>query len=155
MSCRISTATRPTPCAHETTAEEIIADCPEVDAFVAGLGTGGTLMGVGRRLSDTGRHPDLRCGAAPGDTVQGLRSLDEGSSPDFDPTVLDGKFLVSNSESIAALRALTAREGIFAGVSSGGARCRAPGGRVHGPGHHRGAARGRWLEIPLRGRLDA
>lgn len=112
------------PAAHEsTTAEEIIADCPEVDAFVAGLGTGGTLMGVGRRLKRY--RADIRIYAAeplPGDSVQGLRSLDEGFIPEiFDPSVLDGKFLVSNAECIGALRALTEREGIFAGVSSGGA----------------------------------
>ncbi|CAN5542322.1 cysteine synthase [soil metagenome] len=112
------------PRAHEeTTAEEIIADCPEVDVFVAGLGTGGTLMGVGRRLRR--HHPGVRIFAAepmPGDAVQGLRSLEEGFIPEiFDASVLDGKFLVSNVESIAALRALTEREGIFAGVSSGGA----------------------------------
>jgi len=111
------------PRAHEeTTAEEILADCPEVDVFVAGLGTGGTLVGVGRRLK---RHdPAIRVIAAepyPGDAVQGLRSLDEGFIPEvFDPSVLDGKFLVHNAESIRALRELTAREGIFAGVSSGG-----------------------------------
>ncbi|MDQ3492593.1 MAG: cysteine synthase family protein [Chloroflexota bacterium] len=112
------------PRAHEeTTAEEIIADCPEVDVFVAGLGTGGTLMGVGRRLRR--HHPGVRIYAAepmPGDAVQGLRSLDEGFIPEiFDASVLDGKFLVSNAESITALRELTEREGIFAGVSSGGA----------------------------------
>jgi cysteine synthase B len=110
------------PHAHEvTTAEEIIADCPEVDVFVAGLGTGGTLVGVGRRLR---RHnPDIRIYAAeplPGEHVQGLRSLEEGFIPEiFDPSVLDGKLLVSNAESIRALRELTTREGIFAGVSSG------------------------------------
>jgi cysteine synthase B len=110
------------PLAHEdTTAEEIIADCPEVDVFVAGLGTGGTLVGVGRRLR---RHnPDVRIYAAeplPGEHVQGLRSLEEGFIPEvFDPSVLDGKLLVSNAESIRALRELTSREGIFAGVSSG------------------------------------
>jgi cysteine synthase B len=112
------------PLAHyETTGPEIWRDCPEVDVFVAGLGTGGTLMGVGRRLK---RHrADIRVYAAeplPGDAVQGLRSLDEGFIPEiFDPSVLDGKLLVSNAESIAALRELTFREGIFAGVSSGGA----------------------------------
>ncbi len=112
------------PRVHETTtAEEIIADCPEVDVFVAGLGTGGTLMGVGRRLK---RHrADIRVYAAeplPGDAVQGLRSLDEGFIPEiFDPEVLDGRLLVSSADSIAALRDLTEREGIFAGVSSGGA----------------------------------
>jgi cysteine synthase B len=108
---------------EETTAEEIIADCPEVDAFVAGLGTGGTLVGVGRRLRQ--HHAAVRIYAAepmPGEAVQGLRSLDEGFVPEvFDPDVLDGRFLVSNAESLAALRELTEREGIFAGVSSGGA----------------------------------
>ncbi|MFO1540810.1 MAG: PLP-dependent cysteine synthase family protein, partial [Chloroflexota bacterium] len=93
-----------------------------VDVFVAGLGTGGTLMGVGRRLK---RHnPELKVYAAeplPGEKVQGLRSLDEGFIPEiFDPSVLDGKFLVGNAESIEALRDLTALEGIFAGVSAGG-----------------------------------
>jgi cysteine synthase B len=110
------------PRAHEeTTAEEIIADCPEVDVFVAGLGTGGTLMGVGRRLR---RHnPGVRIYAAeplPGERVQGLRSLDEGFVPEiFEPDGIDGKLLVSNSEAIEALRELTEKEGIFAGVSCG------------------------------------
>ena len=112
------------PRAHyETTGVEILADCPEVDAFVAGLGTGGTLMGVGRRLREA--NPEARIYAAepqPGELVQGLRSLDEGFVPEiFDPAMLDGKFLVSNLEAIRALRALGEREGIFAGVSSGGA----------------------------------
>ena len=103
------------------TAEEIIADCPEVDAFVAGLGTGGTLMGVGRRLR---RHnPGVRIFASeplPGESVQGLRSLDEGFIPEiFDPTIIDGKILVSNVDAIEALRELTEKEGIFAGVSCG------------------------------------
>lgn len=110
------------PRAHEeTTAEEIINDCPEVDAFVAGLGTGGTLVGVSRRLR---RHnPNVKIYAAepqPGDSVQGLRSLDEGFIPEiFDPSVLDGKLLVTNAEAIDALRELTEKEGIFAGVSCG------------------------------------
>ncbi|MEZ4597644.1 MAG: cysteine synthase family protein [Chloroflexota bacterium] len=112
------------PRVHETTtAEEIIAACPEVDVFVAGLGTGGTLMGVARRLR---RHrADIRVYAAeplPGDPVQGLRSLDEGFIPEIlDPSLLDGRLLVSNAEAIAALRELTELEGVFAGVSSGGA----------------------------------
>jgi cysteine synthase len=112
------------PLAHyETTGPEILADCPEIDAFVAGLGTGGTLMGVGRRLRE--HDPEIRIYAAeplPGENVQGLRSLDEGFVPEiFDPSQLDGKYLVSVVESIAALRELTEKEGIFAGVSSGGA----------------------------------
>jgi cysteine synthase B len=112
------------PLAHErTTAEEILADCPELDVFVAGLGTGGTLMGVGRRLK--AHRADIRVVAAeplPGDAVQGLRSLEDGFIPEIlDPTLLDARMLVSNAESIAALRALTLEEGILAGVSSGGA----------------------------------
>jgi cysteine synthase B len=110
------------PQAHyETTGPEILADCPEIDAFVAGLGTGGTLMGVGRYLRE--RRPSVRIFAAepmPGENVQGLRSLDEGFAPEiFDPSAIDGKFLVSNREAIVTVRELVAREGIFAGPSSG------------------------------------
>jgi [CysO sulfur-carrier protein]-thiocarboxylate-dependent cysteine synthase len=110
------------PQAHfETTGPEILADCPEIDAFVAGLGTGGTLMGVGRYLRE--RRPSVRIYAAepmPGENVQGLRSLDEGFVPEiFDPSAIHGKFLVSNREAIVTVRELVAREGIFAGPSSG------------------------------------
>jgi cysteine synthase B len=110
------------PRAHEeTTGPEILADCPEIDAFVAGLGTGGTLMGVARFFH--GAKPAVRIYAAeplPGENVQGLRSLDEGFVPEiFDPSLLDGKFLVSNRDAVAALRELVAREGIFAGPSCG------------------------------------
>ena len=110
------------PQAHyETTGPEILADCPEVDVFVAGLGTGGTLMGVSRYLRE--HKPGVRVVAAeplPGELVQGLRSLDEGFVPEiFDPTCIDAKYLVSNRESIAALRELVFREGIFAGPSCG------------------------------------
>jgi len=107
---------------YEMTAVEIIEDCPEIDVFVAGLGTGGTLTGVGRRLREY--RPDVRVYAAepmPGEMLQGLRSLEDGFVPEvFDATVLDGKFLVTTAESIEALRSLTSLEGIFAGVSSGG-----------------------------------
>jgi len=111
------------PLAHyETTGPEIVADCPSVDVFVAGLGTGGTLMGVGRRLRE--HNPSVRIYAAepmPGEAVQGLRSLDAGFVPEIlDPAALDGRFLVTTAESIEAMRRLTATEGIFAGVSSGG-----------------------------------
>jgi cysteine synthase B len=89
---------------------------------VAGLGTGGTLTGVGRRLRES--RPQAKVFAAepmPGEMVQGLRSLDEGFVPEvLDASVLDGKFLVTTAESIEALRRLTELEGIFAGVSSGG-----------------------------------
>jgi cysteine synthase len=110
------------PRAHyETTGPEILADCPSISAFVAGLGTSGTLMGVARYLRE--HRPGVRVYAAeplPGENVQGLRSLDEGFVPEiFDPTVLDGKFLVSNRDAVAALRDLVAKEGIFAGPSSG------------------------------------
>ncbi|MFI5227237.1 MAG: PLP-dependent cysteine synthase family protein [Candidatus Limnocylindrales bacterium] len=110
------------PLAHyETTGPEILDACPEIDAFVAGLGTGGTLMGVGRYLRE--HKPAVKLYAAepmPGENVQGLRSLDDGFVPEiFDPSMLDGKYLVSNRDSIAALRDLVELEGIFAGPSSG------------------------------------
>ena len=110
------------PRVHETTTgPEILADCPEIDAFVAGLGTGGTLMGVARFLRRA--KPGVRIYAAeplPGDAVQGLRSLEEGFVPEiFDPGMLDGKYLVSNRDAVVALRELVAREGIFAGPSCG------------------------------------
>lgn len=111
------------PTAHyETTAVEIIDECPEIDVFVAGLGTGGTLTGVGQRLHEV--RPDVKIYAAeplPGEMVQGLRSLEDGFVPEvFDATVLDGRFLVTTAESIETLRRFTKLEGIFAGVSSGG-----------------------------------
>ncbi len=110
------------PRAHyETTAEEIIADLPDVDVFVAGLGTGGTLTGVGRRLKE--HNPAVRIVAAaphPGDLVQGLRSLEEGYIPPvFDETVLDGRIVVDSASSFRATQELTERAGIFAGISSG------------------------------------
>src|SRR6476646_5740566 len=105
----------------ETTGPEILADCPEIDVFVAGLGTSGTLMGVSRYLRE---HKDgVRVIAAdplPGELVQGLRSLDDGFIPEIlDPSFIDAKYLVSNREAIAALRELVFREGIFAGPSCG------------------------------------
>jgi cysteine synthase B len=110
------------PRAHyETTGPEILADCPEVDVFVAGLGTSGTLMGTGRFLHD--HKPGVRIVAAepqPGEQVQGLRSLEEGFVPEIlDPSVLDFKYLVSNRDAIAALRDLVFKEGIFGGPSCG------------------------------------
>jgi cysteine synthase len=110
------------PQAHyETTGPEILADCPEIDVFVAGLGTSGTLMGTGRFLRE--RKPGVRIVAAeplPGENVQGLRSLEEGFIPEIlDPSILDAKYLVSNRDAVAALRDLVFREGIFAGPSCG------------------------------------
>jgi [CysO sulfur-carrier protein]-thiocarboxylate-dependent cysteine synthase len=110
------------PLAHEQgTGEEIVRDLPEVTHFVAGLGTGGTLTGVGRRLH---RHnADVKVIAAEpelGDLVYGLRSLDEGFVPPIlDESVLDRKFLVNSSDSLRATRELTEKEAIFAGISSG------------------------------------
>src|SRR4029079_49953 len=106
---------------YETTGPEVLADCPEIDVFVAGLRTSGTLMGVSRYLREHKRG--VRIVAAeplPGEQVQGLRSLDEGFVPEIlDPSLLDAKYLVSNRDAIAALRELVFREGIFAGPSSG------------------------------------
>ena len=89
--------------------------------LVAGLGTGGTLMGTGDRLRET--FPDLVVAAAeplPGDPVMGLRSLDEGYVPPIlDVERLDRKLLVSNEEAVRGVRALLDAEGIFAGVSAG------------------------------------
>jgi cysteine synthase len=110
------------PRAHyETTAAEILRDLPQVDAFVAGLGTGGTLTGVGHRLKE--HNPDVKIVAGvphPGDLVQGLRSLEEGFIPPvLDESVLDGRIVVDSRSSFAAVKELMENEGIFAGISSG------------------------------------
>jgi len=111
------------PRAHyEGTGAEIAAELERVDMVVAGLGTGGTLMGVGRRLRE--QSADVVVAAAeplPGDPVLGLRSLEDGYVPPIlDVDQLDRKILVSNADSVAGMRALLEREAIFAGVSSGG-----------------------------------
>ena len=110
------------PRAHyEGTGAEIAEALPRVDALVAGLGTGGTLMGAGDRLRES--FPDVIVAAAEplqGDLVYGLRSLADGYVPPIlDVSRLDRKILVSNEESIAGVRDLLEREAIFAGVSSG------------------------------------
>jgi cysteine synthase B len=112
------------PRAHyETTGPEILRDLPEVDVFVAGLGTGGTLTGTGHFLKE--RKPGVKvvaCVPHPGDLVQGLRSLEEGFIPPvLDETVLDGKIVVDSRASFAGTKELTEREGIFAGISAGAA----------------------------------
>jgi [CysO sulfur-carrier protein]-thiocarboxylate-dependent cysteine synthase len=112
------------PRAHqETTGPEILAQVPEVDLFVAGLGTGGTLTGVARALKPA--RPSVRIVAAeplPGEQVQGLRSLDEGFVPPvLDESLLDDRYLVSNRDSLIGLRRLLREEGIFGGLSSGAA----------------------------------
>ena len=110
------------PLAHyEGTGAEIVAALEHVDALVAGLGTGGTLMGAGERLRQA--FPEVSVVAVeplPGDAVLGLRSLADGYVPPIlDVSKLDRKLLVSNAESVAALRLLLEQEGIFGGVSSG------------------------------------
>ncbi|HWL66248.1 MAG TPA: PLP-dependent cysteine synthase family protein [Actinomycetota bacterium] len=106
---------------YRGTAREIIEDLPEVKAFVAGLGTGGTLMGNGKRLRE--HNPDVKIVAAEpelGELVYGLRSLEDGYIPPiFDPDMLDGKVMVKARDSILWTRELLRKEGIFSGISSG------------------------------------
>jgi cysteine synthase len=106
---------------YEGTGAEIADELDHVDVLVAGLGTGGTLMGAGRRVREA--FPDVTVAAAeplPGDPVIGLRSLEDGYVPPIlDVSQLDRKLLVTNAESVAGVRALLEREAIFAGVSSG------------------------------------
>jgi cysteine synthase B len=112
------------PRAHyETTGPEIWRDCPEITHFVAGLGTSGTLMGVGRYLKE--RKPDVQVWAVEppaGERVEGLRNLDDGFVPEvFDPDVLDRKVIVRPRESIEWTRRLTEEASVFAGISTGAA----------------------------------
>ena len=110
------------PRAHyEGTGAEIAAALDRVDVLVAGLGTGGTLMGAGERLRES--FPDVVVAAAeplPGDEVMGLRSLDDGYVPPIlDVSKLDRKLLVSNGDAVSGLKLLLEREGVLGGVSSG------------------------------------
>jgi cysteine synthase B len=110
------------PRAHyEGTGTEIAEALDRVDVLVAGLGTGGTLMGTGERLRES--FPEVVIAAAeplPGDPVMGLRSLDDGYVPPIlDVSKLDRKVLVSNEDSVREVRRLLDEEGIFAGVSAG------------------------------------
>ncbi len=110
------------PDAHyHGTAPEILEELDEVTAFVAGLGTGGTLMGNGRRLKE--HNPATKIVAVEpmqGELVQGLRSLDDGFIPPIiDLSVLDRKIMVSNRDAIVWTQKLLREEGLFAGVSAG------------------------------------
>jgi [CysO sulfur-carrier protein]-thiocarboxylate-dependent cysteine synthase len=111
------------PNAHYNgTALEILEELDEVTAFVAGLGTGGTLMGNGRRLKETLGDAVKIVAAEPmqGEPVQGLRSLDDGFIPPIiDISLLDRKIFVTNRDAIVWTRKLLDEEGVFAGVSSG------------------------------------
>jgi cysteine synthase B len=106
---------------YEGTAAEILADLPEVAVFVAGMGTGGTITGVGRRLKEA--SPGTRVlGVEPrlGVHVQGLKSLDDGFIPPvLDESVLDGKIIVGNRHAYSHARRAMLHEGIFGGISSG------------------------------------
>ena len=110
------------PDAHyETTGQEIVEALPEVDMFVAGLGTGGTLMGVGRRLKE--HNPQTKVVAVapePEDFISGLRDLEEGFIPPIlDISLLDSRMLVSSFEAFRVAKELLHQEGIFTGISSG------------------------------------
>ncbi|HEY5332757.1 MAG TPA: cysteine synthase family protein [Solirubrobacterales bacterium] len=111
------------PLAHYNgTAVEILDELDDVAAFVAGLGTGGTLMGNARRLKEALGDSVKIVAAEPmqGEPVQGLRSLDDGFIPPIiDLALLDRKIFVTNSDAIIWTRRLLEEEGIFAGVSSG------------------------------------
>lgn len=110
------------PNAHfQTTAQEILDAVPDVDAFIAGLGTGGTLMGVGRRLKEhNSRVKVVAVEPEQGDLVQGLRSLEEGFIPPIlDLDLLDGKIICDSADALRGERRLALEEGIFGGISSG------------------------------------
>lgn len=106
---------------YETTGPEIIEAVPDVSAFVAGLGTGGTLMGVARRLRE--HNPDVRIVAVapePDDFISGLRRLEDGYIPPIlDINMLDSRLLVGSLPAFRATKELLHQEGIFAGISSG------------------------------------
>ena len=108
---------------YETTGPEILEDLPTVTHFVAGLGTTGTLMGVGRYLREN--VPDVKIVAAEpryGELVYGLRNIDEGFIPElYDDSVLTTRFSVGSADALRRTRELLEQEGIFAGISTGGA----------------------------------
>ena len=99
----------------------MIRDLPDLDVFIAGLGTGGTLTGTARRLKEY--NPAIKVVAAEprqGEAVQGLRSLQDGFVPPiFESSLLDGRILVSSIDAIRRTRQLKDQEGIFAGPSCG------------------------------------
>jgi [CysO sulfur-carrier protein]-thiocarboxylate-dependent cysteine synthase len=106
---------------YETTGPELLADLPSITHFVAGLGTTGTLMGVGRYLREH-KPGTLIVAAEPryGELVYGLRNVDEGFVPElYDPSVLTTRFSVSSSDALRRTRELLEKEGIFAGISAG------------------------------------
>ena len=142
------------PRAHyEGTGAEIAEALDRVDVLVAGLGTGGTLMGAGARLRES--FPDVVVAAAeplPGDPVMGLRSLDDGYVPPIlDVSKLDRKLLVSNEDAVAGVRALLDREGdLRRRLERRRPPRRAPARRRARGGRRGLRPRRRRLEVPLR-----
>ena len=114
-------------CHFETTGPEILRDCPDITHFVAGLGTSGTLMGVGTYLKK--QRPEVRIYAVEppaGELVQGLRSIDDGYIPPIFENwsgidLLDGKSIVRPRDSLIGVRRLADEAGLFVGISSGAA----------------------------------
>ncbi len=106
---------------YRTTGPELLADLPEITHVVAGLGTTGTLMGVGRFFRE--HKPEVKIVAAEpryGELVYGLRNIDEGFVPElYDPQFIDGRFSVGSRDAIRRVRELLETEGIFAGLSTG------------------------------------
>jgi cysteine synthase B len=109
------------PLAHyETTGPEILRDLPEVDVFVAGVGTGGTLAGVGRFLKERRPQSQVICvEPPPGDLIEGLHTLEGFVPAVFDMKVVDRRVVVGSAAAFAAAGELAEMEGIFAGPSSG------------------------------------
>jgi [CysO sulfur-carrier protein]-thiocarboxylate-dependent cysteine synthase len=108
-------------CHYDTTGLEILAQMPEVDVFVCGLGTSGTAMGVGRRLKEYNPRVQLVVAEPhPGQNLQGIRSLDDGYVPPIlDLDMLDGKILVRSADAFRAVREMLRRDGVLGGLSSG------------------------------------
>jgi cysteine synthase B len=106
---------------YDGTGPELLADLPTITHFVAGLGTTGTLMGVGRFFRD--HKPDTKIVAAEpryGELVYGLRNMDEGFVPElYDPKLIDTRFSVGPRDAVRRVRELLEQEGIFAGISTG------------------------------------
>ncbi|MCL5057929.1 MAG: cysteine synthase family protein [Actinobacteria bacterium] len=111
------------PRAHfETTGSEIIEDVPGITAFVAGVGTGGTLTGAGKRLK--AYNPDIQIVGvepSPGTRIQGLRNMEAYKPPIYDDSIIDCKLDVPDDEAFALARDIFVREGITAGISCGAA----------------------------------
>jgi len=110
------------PEAHYSgTAQEIIDELPDVDVFIAGLGTGGSLTGAGHRLKENNANTRIIAVVPhPEERIQGLRSLEDGFIPPIlDEQILDGQFIITSEESFEFTKRLLEKESIFAGISSG------------------------------------